>query len=122
MFSGISAYADAGAYSIYAGAQPRHADEVIRLVRRELETLVEDGLTDDELDIAKGYLMGAFELGLEDTAARMSRNGGLLCTTGVIRPAAEQVARWEAVDHAATRRVIDRVFSDEPILVRLGPA
>ena len=82
VFSGVSAYADAGAYSIYAGAQPRHADEVIGLIRRELARLVEDGITDDELDIAKGYLMGAFELGLEDTGARMSRNGGLLCTTG----------------------------------------
>jgi hypothetical protein len=76
VFSGISAYGDAGAYSIYAGAQPRHADEVIRLVRQELACLVEHGLSDDELDIAKGYLMGAFELGLEDTGARMSRNGG----------------------------------------------
>jgi predicted Zn-dependent peptidase len=122
VFSGISAYADAGAYSIYAGAQPRHADEVVGLIQRELRTLIEDGLTDDELDIAKGYLMGAFELGLEDTGARMSRNGGLLCTVGTLRPAAEQVERWDAVDQAATRRVIDRVFADEPIVVRLGPA
>jgi predicted Zn-dependent peptidase len=122
VFSGISAYADAGAYSIYAGAQPRHADEVIRLIRQELATLVEHGVTDDELDIAKGYLMGAFELGLEDTGARMSRNGGLLCTTGTLRPAPDQVERWDAVDQASVRRVLDRVFTDDPILVRLGPS
>ena len=29
--------------------------------------LVADGITDDELDIAVGYLTGSFELGLEDT-------------------------------------------------------
>ena len=51
------------------------------LIRAELDRLVSDGITDDELDIAMGYLTGAFELGLEDTGSRMARNGGLLCTT-----------------------------------------
>ncbi len=119
--SGVGAYADTGFYTVSAASQPKHAAEVIRLVRSELERLVSDGVTDDELDIAKGYLTGAFELGLEDTGSRMARNAGLLCTVGSIRPVDEQVARWEAVDHAATRRVIEQVFTTAPITVTLGP-
>ena len=73
-------------------------------MHRELDRLVADGITDDELDVAVGYLTGAFELGLEDTGARMARNGGQLITTGAVRPIDEQVARWAAVDQAAVAR------------------
>ena len=42
------------------------------------------GITDDELAIAVGYLTGAYEMGLEDTGARMSRLGGMLATLGKV--------------------------------------
>jgi predicted Zn-dependent peptidase len=106
---------------MYAGTQPEHGAEVIDLMRSELDRLVSDGVTDDELDVAVGYLTGAFELGLEDTGARMARNGGQLITTGSIRPIDEQVARWAAVDQTAVKRTIARVFVEPPITVKVGP-
>ena len=121
VYSGVSAYTDSGAFQMYAGTQPDHGDEVIALMRAELDRLVSDGITDDELDVAVGYLTGAFELGLEDTGARMARNGGQLITTGSIRPIAEQVERWAAVDQTAVKRIIGRVFADDPIVVTVGP-
>jgi len=121
VYSGVSAYADSGAFTIYAGTQPAHATEVMELIREQLELIIKDGVTDDELDIAKGYLTGAFELGLEDTGSRMARAAGLLITTGEVRPVAEQVARWEAVQQADTRRVIERILSEPLTLVALGP-
>ncbi len=121
VYSGVSAYADSGAFQMYAGTQPEHGDEVITLMRAELDRLVTDGIDDEELDVAVGYLTGAFELGLEDTGARMARNGGQLITNGAVRPIDEQVARWAKVDQTAVRRVIDRVLTDEPIVVTVGP-
>ncbi|MEO8266852.1 MAG: pitrilysin family protein [Ilumatobacteraceae bacterium] len=121
VYSGVSAYADSGAFQMYAGTQPEHGDEVIGLMRSELDRLISDGISDDELDVAVGYLTGAFELGLEDTGARMARNGGQLITTGSIRPIADQVARWAAVDQTAVKRTIDRVFTSDPIVVTVGP-
>ena len=121
VYSGVSSYADAGAFTIYAGTQPVHAAQVMELIHEQLELLVKDGITDDELDIAKGYLTGAFELGLEDTGSRMARAAGLLATTGEIRPVAQQVARWDAVQQSDTRRVIERIFSQPITVVALGP-
>jgi predicted Zn-dependent peptidase len=121
VYSGVSAYADSGAFQMYAGTQPEHGDEVIGLMRSELDRLISDGISDDELDVAVGYLTGAFELGLEDTGARMARNGGQLITTGSIRPIADQVDRWAAVDQTAVKRTIDRVFTSDPIVVTVGP-
>jgi len=122
VYSGVSAYADSGAFQMYAGTQPEHGDEVIGLMRAELDRLVSDGISDEELDVAVGYLTGAFELGLEDTGARMARNGGLLITTGSIRPIDEQVARWAAVDQTAVKRTIGRVLTFDPVVVTVGPS
>ncbi len=121
VYSGVSAYADTGAFQMYAGTQPQHCGQVVDLMRSELARIVSDGISDDELDVAVGYLTGAFELGLEDTAARMARNGAQLITTGNVRDIDEQVARWAAVDQEAARRVIDRVLTAEPIVVTVGP-
>jgi predicted Zn-dependent peptidase len=121
VYSGVSAYADSGAFQMYAGTQPEHGDEVIELMHHELDRLISDGISDDELEVAVGYLTGAFELGLEDTGARMARNGGQLVTTGSVRPIQEQVARWAAVDLVAVKRTIARVFNADPIVVTVGP-
>jgi len=121
VYSGVSAFEDAGVFQMYAGTMPEHAEEVQALLHAELARLVADGITDDELDVARGYLTGAFELGLEDTGARMARTGALLVTTGEVRPVAEQVARWAAVDQPAVRAVIADVLSAEPLVVTVGP-
>jgi predicted Zn-dependent peptidase len=122
VFSSAAAYADAGMWSVYAGALPEHADEVRRLVDRELDRLVTGGITADELDIAQGYLCGSYEMGLEDSGARMSRLGGQLTVYGRVRPIEEQLARWSAVTLDDARRVIERVYgAAEPLRVTLGP-
>jgi predicted Zn-dependent peptidase len=122
VYSGVGAYEDAGSFQLYAGTQPEHADEVEGLMRAALDDLVRDGITDEELDVARGYLTGAFELGLEDTGARMARTGTQLLTTGAVRPVAEQVARWSAVDAEAAAKVAADLFADEPLVVTLGPS
>jgi predicted Zn-dependent peptidase len=122
VFSGTASFSDTGSYSISTSTHPRHADEVVSLVMAELRSIVADGITDDELDIARGYLTGSYELGLEDTGSRMARNAGLLCTRGRIEPVEDQVARWMAVGQDDVRRVIDRVFTAAPLVISVGPA
>jgi predicted Zn-dependent peptidase len=121
VYSGTSCYGDAGIWVVGAGTLPANADEVLSLIDEQLDLLRAHGLTDDEIDVAKGALTGTFELGLEDTGSRMTRNGALLCTRGEIVPVDEQVRRWLSVDQAATRRAIERVYTADPIVVTLGP-
>ena len=121
VFSSAAAYADAGMWSVYAGTLPEHAAEVHELVGVEIRRLVDDGITADELDIATGYLTGSYEMGLEDSGARMSRLGGQLTLLGHVRSIEEQLDRWQAVTLEDTRRVIERVYTDPPLAVTLGP-
>jgi predicted Zn-dependent peptidase len=116
-----TSYADCGAWTISAGTSPHHVDEVLELVAEQLDLLRRHGITAEELEIAHGALTGTFALGLEDTGSRMSRNGALLCMRGHITPVADQIQRWLDVDLDDTRRVLERVFDVEPIVVSVGP-
>jgi len=119
--SGTSSYADAGALTIAAGTGPGQVPEVLHLIGVELDKLRSGGITAEELDVAVGYLTGAYVMGLEDTGSRMARLGALLTTTGAVRPVAEQVERWRAVTAADVERVIERVVDQPRSLAVVGP-
>lgn len=101
VYAATSAYQDAGALAVYAGTSGENVDTVIGVVGDELDRIAAEGISDDELDVAVGYLVGSYLLGLEDTGARMGRVGAQLVTRGSVRPVAEQLARWQAVTPAA---------------------
>jgi predicted Zn-dependent peptidase len=75
VYSYASQYADAGAFGVYAGCQPKKLREVLALCRAEIAKLVESGISEDELALGIGQLRGGTVLGLEDTGSRMSRIG-----------------------------------------------
>ena len=122
VFSSASAFSDVGVWSVYAGTLPEHRDEVESLVRSELDRLTCDGITADELEVAVGYLTGSYEMGLEDSAARMSRLGGQLTLLGELRSVESQIDRWNAVTLDDVRRLVQRVYgATAPLTVALGP-
>jgi len=123
VFSTAAAYADSGAWSVYAGTMPEHAAEVRELIGTEIDRLVAHGITAEELEIAQGYLAGSYEMGLEDSGARMSRLGGQLTILGHLRSVEEQLDRWAAVSLDDVSRVIERVYgSADPVTVAVGPS
>ena len=75
VYSYHSQYTEAGLFSCYAGTTPARAQEVIGLLRRELDDVAEGGLTAEEFDRAKGHVKGSMVLSLEDPGSRMSRIG-----------------------------------------------
>jgi len=72
VFSGLSAYRDAGSFTIYAGCANEAAGQVIDLVVEELRGIKQAPVPDAELQRAKDHLKGSLMLSLENTASRMS--------------------------------------------------
>jgi predicted Zn-dependent peptidase len=72
VFSGLSAYRDAGSFTIYAGCSNEAVGEVIDLVVEELRGVKQAPVPDAELQRAKDHLKGSLMLSLENTASRMS--------------------------------------------------
>jgi predicted Zn-dependent peptidase len=72
VFSGISAYRDAGNLTIYAGCANDAVEEVVDLCVAELRGLKQAQVSGAELRRAKDHLKGSLMLSLENTASRMS--------------------------------------------------
>lgn len=123
VYSHRGAYDDGGYMAIYAGTAPSRAHTVLQVLHDELDRLVDDGgVSDEELANAKGHIKGAMALGLEESAARMSRLARGELTTGEIRTVDAVVAEFEAVTPDDIARVIDRVFSSRSrVLAAVGP-
>jgi len=74
-YSYHSGYRDTGVLGVYAGTSPDKAEEVLDLIRSELEAVYRGRITAEELDRAKQQAKGALVLSLENTTARMNRLG-----------------------------------------------
>jgi predicted Zn-dependent peptidase len=72
VFSGLSAYRDAGNITIYAGCANEAVPQVIDLCVEELRGLKHAPVPESELRRAKDHLKGSLMLSLENTASRMS--------------------------------------------------
>ena len=72
VFSGISAYRDAGNLTIYAGCANDAVEQVVDLCVAELRGMKQSPVPDSELRRAKDHLKGSLMLSLENTASRMS--------------------------------------------------
>ncbi len=66
-------YADTGMVALYVGTRGENVGEACEIIGRELGSLRDQGVTADELERAKEHVKGRLVLGLESTAARMSR-------------------------------------------------
>jgi predicted Zn-dependent peptidase len=72
VFSGLSAYRDAGSFTVYAGCSNEAVGEVVDLVVEELKGVRDVAVPAAELRRSKDHLKGSLMLGLESTASRMS--------------------------------------------------
>src|SRR5450755_789297 len=97
VYSMHNAYRPGGTFAVAAASRPQNAAEVITLVRAELASLVESGVTPEEIARAKEHLKGGLLLALESTNTRMMRLGRSELNIGRHIPASEVAARIEAV-------------------------
>lgn len=116
-----SAYDDAGALTVSVGTAPEHAPEVLELVRAELDAVTAGGITERELEVAKGSLSAELLLSLEDSGARMSRIGGSQLLHGEVLPVDEVLARIAAVTLDDAAGVAERVLGGQRALAVVGP-
>jgi predicted Zn-dependent peptidase len=108
--SSVSSYTDAGALVASAGTTPARVPEVLGLVHAELDRILEGGVTENELRVAKGYLEGSSLLGLEDAGSRMGRIGDAMLAHGDVMEIDEVLARFRTVGRADVARVLGRVL------------
>lgn len=122
VFSYRNLFMETGTYGIYAGTAPGSAREVVDLIVKEMDQMLDSGVSQAELDHAKGHLRGAVVLALEDPASRMTRLGKSEVVGGEILSIDEIISRVDAVtmDDVATVAK-DLLQPESRILTAIGP-
>jgi predicted Zn-dependent peptidase len=121
VYSYHSMFAETGLFSVYAGTTPARAEEVLRIVRREIDDLASSGLTAEEFDRAKGHIKGSLVLSMEDTSGRMSRLGRSEIGHGEILTVDQLLERIDGVTLEDCGRVARRVLRAPRALAVVGP-
>jgi predicted Zn-dependent peptidase len=122
VYSYRSLFADTGTFVVYAGTTPQNAETVVELIRDEIASVVEQGITEVELERAKGHVKGSLVLSSEDPGSRMNRLGRQQLTTGEILTTDELIDVFDRIEMEDVTRVAQAVLGSGRFRVTIvGP-
>jgi predicted Zn-dependent peptidase len=118
----VSRFVDTGVLVISAGVAPENLREAATVIREELQKLVEEAASEEEMTKVRDYSVGNLRLGLETSMALGQRAGELLLTMGEIEPIESVVEKLRAVTPDDILRVARRIIQGaKPTLAVVGP-
>ena len=97
VYSFTSSYAGTGQVGLYLGTRPDNVATALKVVGAELDRLLADGITADELQRSKENVKGRVVLSLESTTSRMNRLGSSVLADMPVLTVDEVVERIDAV-------------------------
>ncbi len=62
-----------GFVGVYIGTAPQKEQEALQGMKEQLELLLKDGVTDEEIERAQNYLVGNFEIGLQQNSSQAAK-------------------------------------------------
>ena len=114
-------YAHAGSFAVYAGTRPSNLEEVVTIIRRELERALAEGITQSELDRARESLVSQLIMRSEAPKQRMASLGrGELLGLDLLS-LDEQEARIRAVTLDDVLAVAPRMLAGTPSVAVISP-
>ena len=120
-YSFNSAFSDAGIYALYAGTSPNTAGLVASLINQEMDSIMTDGVTAQELARAKEQARGSLYMGLESVSSRMNRLGrNLLILDKVITPE-DTMDKVDRVSLEDIKRLAEYLFDGPRVMATIGP-
>ena len=111
-----------GILILEANSTPEQAPQVLKMLRAELDSILNDGVYEDELRRAKDKTISSMVLSSESTFARMRSLASDWVTEGRLVSVDEEVERVEKVTTEDVMRALRRFpIREKQILTTLGP-
>ncbi|HSJ17995.1 MAG TPA: pitrilysin family protein [Solirubrobacterales bacterium] len=115
-------YSECGMVAMYVGTREDNVGEACEIIARELESLRTEGVSDDELQRGKEHVKGRMVLGLEATAARMSRISRAVLYGVPLLSLDELLARVDAVTKDDLAELAGELYAPEKLSAAcIGP-
>ncbi len=113
VYSFPSTYTNCGTFTVYAGTSPESAQKVADELHHQIRLLCEDGVTQEEFEMAKEQLKVSYVLGLESSSSRMSAIGRSKLLRGKAVDPQDVIRKIEAVTKEDVERVTREMFSKD---------
>ncbi|NBU57151.1 MAG: insulinase family protein [Actinobacteria bacterium] len=114
-------FAGSGLIGFYAGCNPTKAVEVVEIIRSVLADVVDNGMTHEEIERAKGAVRGSLVLSQEDSGSRMSRIGKNEIVYGQVMDFDEILKAIARVSTEDIREIASEFLVKTPTLALVGP-
>jgi predicted Zn-dependent peptidase len=110
IYSYPSSYRNAGLFTIYAGMKPEHMPKVSGMIIDEINKLLKNGISKDDLEKSKEQLKGNFILGLESTSSRMNSIGKSELMLERIFSPEEVLEKIDEITMKSVDEIISKIF------------
>jgi predicted Zn-dependent peptidase len=120
VYSFNQGYSDGAYFGLYAGCSPAKTAEVTKLMIAEFEKIASNGITEDELALAKGNISGSLALKFESTQARMSRLASAEIVQGQFIDLDQSLAMFEKVTNQDIIELASDLASRDRSIVAVG--
>lgn len=111
-----------GILMMEANSTPEEAPRVLKMLRAELDSLLDDGIYEDELQRAKDKWISHLVLSSESTFSRMNSLASDWVTEGRLITVDEEIERFEKITSEDIIRTLKRFpLRDKQVLTALGP-
>jgi len=119
--SGLDASEGAGAFFTSFSCEPERAEENLKVVRRVLEEVQADGVTEQEVQQARTKIESHLVRASERSHRRMLDLGASWTYLGKYRSIDDELNDYEAVTRDSIREVLDRYPLTKAATLALGP-
>ena len=122
VYSQLQSFNDCGMLMIYAGTAPENAEQALKIIRKEMEKLVKEGISSSLVKFFKTQVKGNILLGSDDMENRMNSLGINEMVYGRYRPVKEIIDEIDKVSVKSVNDYIEKYWhwSKSSLLV-MGP-
>lgn len=121
IYSYHSSNVDSGSVAIYGGTSSNQLEELKETIHETIQKVVDEGVTETEVDNAKEQLKGNLMLGLESTNARMNRNGKNELIFKEHKTYDEVLQSIDEVHIHQVQKLITDIFAHQPAISIITP-
>ena len=115
-------YGAGGAYTVYGGTSKKNWEEVKEITRREMDKVMQDGLSEAELERVKRSLAGNLVLALEGMNSRMMRMSRNEFNYERQITVEEALERLNKVTNSQVMELANRILAEERVsTTAIGP-
>ena len=115
-------YGAGGAYTVYGGTSKKNWEEVKEITRREMDKVMQDGLSEAELERVKRSLAGNLVLALEGMNSRMMRMSRNEFNYERQITVEEALERLNKVTNSQVMELANRILTEERVsTTAIGP-